>query len=712
MHQPLRHLTEITCVLAVIIVGATVRADEPFPRAAPAESDISADALDLLGEAVNELVVKKAVVGAELHIIKNRKTVFHESYGWADVEEERRLTTGATYCVRSMTKPLTGTAVQMLIDEGKLSLDQRVATILSEFDTPALEKITIQHLLTHTSGLPLTAIRRALTEYKSIREVAADAAQAGLGFEPGTDFQYSDAGSDTLGAIIASVTHSPPEDFIVRRIIEPLQMNDAMVDIAKVSSDRNIPSAYSGGSGNWQRHWKRSDAPIYPLFLTSQSLYCTTADYARFLTLWMDGGMSGEKRLLSEDAVLRAFAGGSAMSGYPNGFGNLQLRYCQQWMVYREKDDAQPELFAHSGSDGTHAWAWPQRDLMILFFTQSRGTMAGVELEPVIDRLIIEGDVDGYREQLAVQKTLEKTLRPFEGIYWDEGSETDYYVFSIENNQLVLERPGRARLVAKPTREAGKFVIPGGLKLEFESSSEPYSPAVIMTTPRSTERQLRHQRDASLPKIDDVINKVREAHAIDLLKESGVVKLTGTSKTGLFGRKGKVQYWFDATRSRFEIEIGSSKTAVITRGEKAFVSAAGGPFKPLEGVAALQETVGHPAIHYGGWQSAYPILDVLKQVKLDDREFLLVRAKAPSMPGSTILVDAQTGLINAVKQLQFIPGMGFVGLQSQYSDFREVAGMTMPFHLQTKCASPLIGNMTIQFETHEVGVDATGLFEF
>lgn len=438
--------------------------------------------------------------------------------------------------------------------------------------------------MAHTSGLPLTAIRRPLTEYKSIRSVAADAAKTGIDFKPGTKFQYSDAGSDTLGAIIASVTSAPPEDFIVRRIIEPLRMQNALVDIAiangKDSRERSLPSAYSGGSGNWQRHWQQSDSPIYPLFLTSQSLYCATTDYAQFLTLWMDGGVA-----------------------------------------------------------------------------QGRGSASD-------------------------QKTLP-----------------------------LAERPGRARLVTKPQGEPGKFTLPG-LELEFESSDEPFAPAVIMKSARQSERQRRHAPDDSLPKIDEVIRKVRKAHGIDQLKEAGVVKLIGTMKTGIFGRKGKLQYWFDDAQSRIEIEIGSSKTTVITDGDKVFVSSGGGPFKALEGAAGQQETLGHPTIHYGGWRKGYNTLDVLRQVKLGEKEYLLVRVKTPSLPGSTILVDAETGLINGVKQLQFIPGMGFVGMANQYSDFREVGGTTLPFQLQTRCVSPLIGNSTIQFESHEVDVDATGLFDY
>ena len=61
-------------------------------------------------------------------------------------------------------------------------------------------------------------------------------------------------------------------------------------------------------------------------------------------------------------------------------------------------------------SDGTHAWAWPQQDLIVLFFTQSRGTLAGVELESVIDRLLIKGDVEGYRRDMRAKEAARKSF--------------------------------------------------------------------------------------------------------------------------------------------------------------------------------------------------------------------------------------------------------------------------------------------------------------
>jgi outer membrane receptor for ferric coprogen and ferric-rhodotorulic acid len=65
--------------------------------------------------------------------------------------------------------------------------------------------------------------------------------------------------------------------------------------------------------------------------------------------------------------------------------------------------------------------------LIVLFFTQSRGTLAGVELESAIDRLLIKGDIDGYRSEMLAKDVAENSFKQYEGIYWDEDADTGYY---------------------------------------------------------------------------------------------------------------------------------------------------------------------------------------------------------------------------------------------------------------------------------------------
>lgn len=698
-------------LLTVVCLGP-VRANMAggYPQASLAESGISADAIELLDEYLERLVQSEDVVGAEFHLIKERKTVFHESYGWADVEEQRPLQKDSLYCVRSMTKPLVGTAVQMLLDEGRLTLDQRVVEILPEFDRPRLREITIEHLLTHTSGLPLTAIRRPLTEYASLREVAEDAVEAGVSFEPGTRFQYSDAGSDTLGAVVAAVSGMGADKFVESRILQPLGMSDTHT-LIRGGADylSRIPSAYSGGKQNWQRHWQPADAPMFPVFLTSQSLYCTTTDYARFLAMWTDRGHSESGRLISEVAVKRALKPGRKFR-YPTGFPNLTATYGQQWVLYHSADEEQPTVFGHSGSDGTHAWVWPQRDLMAFFFTQSRGTLAGIELESVLDRLLIKGELESVRKELRAPDVANHPLQRYEGIYWDQDVEAAYYVVKAGKDALLIERPGRFRMLANPQATEGRFSMGAGtVTLEFTEQGGT-ADAMLLTSRERTERQERHAPDPQLPNLEEVIATVQRAHATSSL--AGVVKLNGTLTVKKQGREGKVQQWIGDRRARTEIKFGPITATVVINGEHAAASPMGGPIKRIDGVAMRQAVLGHPVTHYGGWrEGGYTDLQLLKQVSVGGQECWLIRAMADELPDATFVVDRSTGRIVGQQRLEFLPGAGFVGVQEKYSDFRQVQGMTIPFHIVTRLAHPAIGEMVTRYESFEINDVSSEMFE-
>ena len=705
--QRCHRLTTAFIMIGLITAGANVQGEDPFPTTAPGDVGMSAEALGLLSDRVQDLVAKETIVGGELHIIKDRKTVLRRAYGWADREEKRAMETDTVFCVRSMTKPLLGAAIQMLLDANRLALTQKVAEVLPEFDVPGLREITIEQLLTHTSGLPMTAIQRPLSDYASLREIAADAAKAGIDFKPGTSFQYSDAGSDTLGAVLATVTRQSAEDFIRDRILKPVGMDRTIALLHNDARRAQIPSAYSGGTGDWRRHWSSDDSPLFPIFLTSQSLYTTTTDYARFITLWMDRGTIRERQLLSGDAVRRALTPISRIRGYPTGFDNLRLSYGQQWMVYHHKDSPHPVVFGHNGSDGTHAWAWPEQDLIVLFFTQSRGTDAGVDLESAIQRLLIEADVKAYRQDMAEAASIEQSYEPYCGLYWDEDVEDAYYAFSIEKNNLIMERPGRMRAIASPTKEQGRFTVGRSLKIKFEAGDR--SPAMLMTTRSRTERQVRHKLQAGLPSIEKVISQVSSAHGISASKDAGIIKRSGTIKMGPLGIRGEIRQWFDARNSRTAIKIGPQSMVVIQNGDEVAATGLSGSVERLEGVARHQEAVGHPAIEYGGWRRGYTQLEVLKRLK--NNRTLLVRAKAADLPEATLLVDTETWLVTGANRIQFIPGVGYVGLETQYKDFRKVGGTTLPFQIESRHAYAMIGKVIVSFDESESGITDDDLFD-
>jgi CubicO group peptidase (beta-lactamase class C family) len=437
--------------------GASEAADgcrpSAFTYASTEGQEISAEALQALAEIVSGYVRDDKIVGSELMVLKNRRIVLHEAFGWRDRDDEIPMERDTLFNIRSMTKPVMGTAIQMLINEGKLALDDPVAKYLPSFDNDKSGDITVEHLLTHRSGLPLTMIAASFGEFDSLRALADGAGERGPDFEPGSAFQYSDTGSDVLGALVEVVSGVPLEQFVQQRILDPLGMADT-VTLVREDDPRTsrIASLYFGAQGEWSRIWSPAEEPLYPFAMGSQSLYTTPLDYARFLALWMDGGRIDNQQLLSVEAVERALTPVSD-ARLPGAFPGLRLDYGQMWTVYVPQDAPEGEgemaLFGHSGSDGTWAWAWPDQDLIVLYFTQSRGQGTGIALEDEIDRLLIHPN----REEVELPEELE----PYLGTYTALSGPLMYKEFEIlaQNGRLAVNLPDQIVVALEDPDEEG-----------------------------------------------------------------------------------------------------------------------------------------------------------------------------------------------------------------------------------------------------------------
>jgi CubicO group peptidase (beta-lactamase class C family) len=379
-----------------------------FPIATPESQGISSEALDELCRVILSYVDDEKVLGVEFLVIKNRYTVLHETFGWKDYEGDTKtpMEKGTIFNIRSMTKAVVGTAAQMLIDENKMAPDDRVGKFLPAFNSEKCQAIIVEHLLTHRSGLPLGPLMLNFYAFKNIFEVADKAAEVGPGFEPGLKYQYSDPGADTLGALVAQVSGKSLDVFLKERILDPLGMKDTLTLFDRNDPRaRRVASLFAGSKGAWMRVWKPYH-PMYPFTYGSQSLYATPMDFARFMALWMDRGKWGGKRLLREAAIQRGLTAVSDMNSYPTGFTGLKAAYGQMWTVYIDAETSlesfgttKPVLFAHSGSDGTKAWAWPDLELIVLYFSQSRGEITAIELEADIDRLLVRADPEMKENQ-------------------------------------------------------------------------------------------------------------------------------------------------------------------------------------------------------------------------------------------------------------------------------------------------------------------------
>jgi CubicO group peptidase (beta-lactamase class C family) len=310
---------------------AQTPASEAFPQATPESQGIPTKNLQELAGVVRKFVEKDKIIGAELLVIKNRRVVLHEAIGMKDKERHVPMQPNTIFCVRSMTKPVNGVAVQMLIDEGKLSPDDLVSKYIPAFDNEKSKAITVKHLLTHTSGLPLSSSLKGLSydTLHSMRDIADATGKRGPEHTPGRGFHYSDDNSDTLGAIVMQITGKPTEQFLQERLLKPLGMKDTLCVVQQDDPQiKRFSSAYAGTEGAWAKFWEPGRKPIFHFFLASQGMYATPLDYARFLAFLMDGGKVGDKQLLSKAALERIMTPAIAME-YPTNFDGVKVHYGQ-----------------------------------------------------------------------------------------------------------------------------------------------------------------------------------------------------------------------------------------------------------------------------------------------------------------------------------------------------------------------------------------------
>src|SRR5262249_4655372 len=147
--QPMKSsITLRSSAILLSVLGSVASAQEPraFPPATPESQGIPTASVRQLADEVNGYVKAGTIVGGELLVIKNRQTILHEAFGDRDREDKRPMVPNTIFNVRSMTKPLTGVAVQMLADAGKISLDDPVAKYLPGFDNDKSRAIIVKQL--------------------------------------------------------------------------------------------------------------------------------------------------------------------------------------------------------------------------------------------------------------------------------------------------------------------------------------------------------------------------------------------------------------------------------------------------------------------------------------------------------------------------------------------------------------------------------------
>lgn len=704
-------LVAIACSSSAFAQDATPR----FPVASPADVGLDAAKLEALAAFVDDLVKRDEVPGAELLIIRNDKTVLHRAFGWKDREEKIAMEPNTIFCVRSMTKPVAGTAAEMLLEEKKLALTDKVAKHLPSFDNDRSRAITVDMLLHHRSGLPLSGLLgKDVSKVASIREVADAAGEKGPESTPGSQFSYSDDGADTIGALVEVASGEGLAAFVQKRIFDPLHMDDA-IPVASVGHPKRarMSSDYAGAPKDWKKFWSPKDPPIFPVLLASQALYCTPVDYAKFLALWKDKGSANQQQLLSLRTVKRALSPGNSMQ-YPTGFAGLSVDYGELWMLYVDRtnpDKPQVVAFGHGGSDGTFAYCFPDVNLMAFYFTQARGTLSGFAFEEQLQRLVVDPLLRAQRAPIVTYTDAE--LDALTGEYWC-ASEERLCAIARRGSALRVELPGLGNADLKPTPTKDRFAIaltasdtfeivrtdagvPNGLEAHSKTASgEPVSIHFDRLVPghevlTTAELAALRKRAVDWDELD----------ALGGCKITGKVDMPQRQLSGSFTSLAR-----GTTRFRTDLDLGKIQVQIVFDGEHGWAHNSAASPQELSGVALEQTRFDHPFRKIADWSKYFATLRVVAKSDIRGRAVWVVRGTPPTSSPRTLYVDAESGVLLAEAFVPTIPGAGEIGVWIDYDDWRAVEGIQLPFKVTVEYASPLLGTSTSTYEKFETHVAA------
>lgn len=322
----------------------------------------------------------------------------HDAVGLRTLEGKEPMARDAIFRIASMTKPITALGIMILQDEGKLSVEDAVEKHLPEFrgqmmisnragDTVTLIKpkrpITLRDLLTHTSGLP-GSFPVGLSDlyakrHRSLAEAIPVQSQRPLDFEPGTRWAYCNAGIDTLGRIIEVVSGHSFENFLQKRVFDPLGMKD--------TTFYPTPEQLGRSAATYDKKEGKLTLVRDPLIgppagarfpIPAGGLYSTGGDLAKLYQMMLGSGRRGEVRIISEVSVkaMTQLQTGDIKTGFVDGMG-----FGFGFAVVREPKGVTAMLsagsYGHGGAFGTQGWIDPHKDLFTILLIQRVGLQNG-----------------------------------------------------------------------------------------------------------------------------------------------------------------------------------------------------------------------------------------------------------------------------------------------------------------------------------------------
>lgn len=394
---------------AVTLLAQPGCSPEDYRTSVPEAVGLSSQRLARIDELWNRYIDEGKIPGVVTVIARHGETVHFRTQGRMDIDDGRVMRPDAIFRIASMTKPITSVALMILYEEGRFQLEDPISLYVPEMsgvrvlpgqeawsDSSSLidagREISVGDLLLHTAGLgpgsihpQLDSLYRQLEESHdyTLEERVVRLAELPLLFQPGTQWNYSDAGTDVLGYMIENLSGITFEQFVRDRVLQPLGMIDTDFFVPEDKSDR-LASLYRVSDIEGMERANASFLPANPHVpptapRAAAGLYSTASDYLRFAQMLLNGGELAGVRLLGRKTVELMTQDHLPIGvTLPDQFGwKYRLEGYGFGLGFRVRTDvAKSQL---PGSVGEYGWAGgcetyflvdPNEDLIALFMTQ------------------------------------------------------------------------------------------------------------------------------------------------------------------------------------------------------------------------------------------------------------------------------------------------------------------------------------------------------
>ena len=318
---------------AAICVGVPVPAADAEDTAKPAAS------LEELDQRLADTFKKAKVPGVSVTIIEGGQIVLSKGYGYADLKTKRPVTPETVFRAGSISKSLTAIGVMMLVEEGKLSLDAKLAELMPEleFDNPweTTDPVRLVHLLEHTTGFDDITFRHYLLEGKDVplSDAVNQYGPYKSRWRPGSMTSYSNSGPVIVGRIIEKASGQEFQDFIASRLTGPLGMESAYWTREPQIADR-LSKSYKNTDGD-------EEPFVEVLARPSGSLNVTSRDLAKLPLLMLGRGTLDARTYLSAasiERIERPETNDGARAGLKYGYGLGNMVYAGRKGIFHGHD--------------------------------------------------------------------------------------------------------------------------------------------------------------------------------------------------------------------------------------------------------------------------------------------------------------------------------------------------------------------------------------